>query len=152
MVAKKQHYAHSIKDGNQSWFTTRKIFACSFTFAFKLILNSICGISWHIYICIYIQYLNNHTNMWRIFIPGTCLSSIFGLKNPPKQGLNSKYKTRGPIWVPGTYIFCYKKYCTLPETNKLPLKMDAWNTMVSFCDGLASGAKMVVSGSLQITV
>ncbi len=29
---------------------------------------------------------------------------------------------------------------TLPETNSLHLKMDAWNTIVSFWDGLFSGA------------
>ena len=29
---------------------------------------------------------------------------------------------------------------TLPETNISPLKMDGWNTIVSFWDGLFSGA------------
>ena len=40
--------------------------------------------------------------------------------------------------------FHHKKN-TLPETNGLHLKMDGWNTMVSYWDGLFSGA-MLVSG------
>jgi len=36
---------------------------------------------------------------------------------------------------------------TLPETNSSHLKMDGWNTIVSFWDGLFSGA-MLVSGSV----
>ena len=35
------------------------------------------------------------------------------------------------------------KSTTLPETNSLHLKMDGWNTIVSFCDGLFSGAMLV---------
>ena len=34
---------------------------------------------------------------------------------------------------------------TLPETKSSHLKMDGWNTIVSFWDGLFSGA-MLVSG------
>ena len=34
---------------------------------------------------------------------------------------------------------------TLPETNSSPLKMDAWNTILSYWGGLFSGA-MLVSG------
>ena len=38
---------------------------------------------------------------------------------------------------------------TLPETNSSHLKMDDWNTIVSFWDGLISGAKkLLVSGSV----
>ena len=37
---------------------------------------------------------------------------------------------------------------TLPETNSLLLKMDGWNTIVSFWDGLFSGV-MLVSGSVR---
>ena len=36
---------------------------------------------------------------------------------------------------------------TLPETNGSHLKMDGWKTIVSFWDGLCSGA-MLVSGSV----
>ena len=35
----------------------------------------------------------------------------------------------------------------VPSLNIYPLKMDAWNTSLSFWDGLFSGAKMLVSGS-----
>ena len=41
-----------------------------------------------------------------------------------------------------------KKTHTLPETNVFsPLKIHGWNTIVSFWDGLFSGA-MLVSGSV----
>ena len=40
-----------------------------------------------------------------------------------------------------------KNWCTLPETNSSHLKMDDWNTIVSFWDDLFSGA-MLVSGSV----
>ena len=39
-------------------------------------------------------------------------------------------------------------HSTLPETNSSPLKMDGWNTIVSFWDGLFSGA-MLVSGRVS---
>ncbi len=32
------------------------------------------------------------------------------------------------------------RWCTLPDTNGLPLKMDGWNTILSVWDGLFSGA------------
>ena len=37
---------------------------------------------------------------------------------------------------------------TLPETKSLPLKIDGWKTLLSFWDGLFSGAKTLVSGSV----
>ena len=41
---------------------------------------------------------------------------------------------------------------TLPETNIfLPLKMDGWNTILSYWGGLFSGA-MLVSGRIDLSV
>ena len=40
---------------------------------------------------------------------------------------------------------------TLPETNSLHLKVDGWNIVVSFWDGLFSGA-MLVSGRVYYPV
>ena len=37
---------------------------------------------------------------------------------------------------------------TLPEPNELPLKMDGWNTSLSYWGGLFSGA-MLVSGRVS---
>ena len=43
------------------------------------------------------------------------------------------------VWKPEVF------FVTLPKTKNSPLKMDGWNTIVSFWDGLFSGA-MLVSG------
>ena len=48
---------------------------------------------------------------------------------------------------PWTFFVPYSIY-TLPETNSSPLKMDGWNTIGSFWDGLFSGA-MSVSGRVD---
>ena len=41
---------------------------------------------------------------------------------------------------------------TLPETNSSPLKIDAWNTILSYWDDLFSGANLLlVSGRVKIT-
>ena len=39
---------------------------------------------------------------------------------------------------------------TLPETNSSPLKMDGWNTILSYWGCLFSGAKMLVSGRVPL--
>ena len=55
-------------------------------------------------------------------------------------------------WEVGAHNSTYRgeiTLYTLPETNSSPLKMDGWNTIVSFSDGLFSGA-MLVSESVTI--
>ena len=39
---------------------------------------------------------------------------------------------------------------TLPETNESHLKMDGWNTIVTFWDGLFSGANCWLQGGYPI--
>ena len=47
----------------------------------------------------------------------------------------------------GEYLFFFQppfpSKSTLPETNSSHLKMDGWNTILSFWDGLFSGAMFV---------
>ena len=55
--------------------------------------------------------------------------------------------TNHPFW--GIPIFWKHPDGTLPETNSSHVKMDGWNTIVSFWDGLFSWA-MVVVGSVVV--
>ena len=43
----------------------------------------------------------------------------------------------------------HSKPTTLPETNSSPLKIDGWNTIVSFWNGLFSGANCFFQGGYQ---
>ena len=62
-----------------------------------------------------------------------------GASNWPLRGGQSHDKQTAPKEV--------SSVITLPETNSSHLKMDGWNTIVSFWDGLFSGA-MLVLGSV----
>ena len=66
-------------------------------------------------------------------------------------GCFAKAAALAKVWAqkPGGFFFMDDGmtfgYSTLPETNSLHLKMDGWNTILSFWDGPFSGA-MLVSG------
>ena len=62
-------------------------------------------------------------------------------KYPPKNRARIYPMENGPMTDPWECsIF------TLPDTNSSHLKMDGWNTIVSFWDGLSSGANCSFQG------
>ena len=57
---------------------------------------------------------------------------------------------RGNEMMAPTHSYLLMVRLTLPETNSSHLKNDGWKTILSFWDGLFSGAKMLVSGSVWL--
>ncbi len=66
-----------------------------------------------------------------------------------EKGSTAIYKTTGHIWSWILVTWIDYMVLDLLETNSLHLKMDWWNTIVSFWDGLYSGARLLVSGSVH---
>ena len=61
-----------------------------------------------------------------------------------EQETNSLYSAWPGCEGTSILLVAGSKPLTLPKTNELALKMDGWNTIVSFWDGLFSGAMLVL--------
>ena len=68
-------------------------------------------------------------NSWPFI--GGALDEILGVQGSIEKKTNAETHTQ-------VGIESQLEVCTLPETNTSPLKMDGWNTIVSFCSPASS--------------